>query len=276
MKELYLCIYRQFDISLSETNFFSFSQQNTPLQNKLQKAFLFYKQQSGDNRIMFMQFCRNLQTIGKEYSAEQNNCGFVPLTKKYVFVCLMDMKLMTVRNGPSFSFICLEARFDKEAITLFQTYLQRDHGIETEKNRCKFYKEVCMTKNGVMAPSRSNKTSQNNFSLYFYSLSSSDYRKLVVKERQVKFVHLFDPMLLVDPTFYPVTIFVELIRKYAKSAKKVMGRKKSNSEPVRLGKILLESVDELERKERMEKRLEEFERGLDGILNKYGLKFKDC
>lgn len=269
MKELYLCIFRQFNITLNEINFFDYNQKDETVRDKLQKAFAYYKKQSKNENIMFMQFCKNLQKVGKEYLTKRGSIAYAPMQlpqkKTFIFICLYDIQLMTVKLGTQQNFVYADGYSVYDAVQEFSRKMRNDFGVVINKDKCHFYTECCLFNNLA--------NGYRTFPICFYSLKQEDYECLERKSRSVQFTHAFDPILTIDPAYVNVFIFMDIVKKYVRSVKKLMTRKKSGSLPVRLTEKTIKAVVEEEKKSYLDDRLKQFEDKLDGILAKYDLSF---
>lgn len=267
MKELYVCIFEKFNLSLQEVNFFDYNKQDEVLTNKMQKAFLYYKTQSRDNKMMFMQFCRNLQKLGEEYSTDLNKKKFAvesrPRQRSYVFINIYNLNIMLVQNMQEklFSFICIQSNTDTVALNEYVSIMSSNYNVDIVKERCTFF-TTCQIMTGPRE--------LNECGIVFYPLTLGEFKMLETSREDTSFKNVNDPMLVLSTNFICVSPFVSSINNYIKEATNIMTRKKSESAPVKPIDLPIEDFSEDE-KDLLNQRFRDFDRSLDNVLKKYNL-----
>lgn len=267
MKDLYICIFRKFHLSLQEINQFDYSKQGEALTNKMQKAFSYYKTQSRDGKIMFMQFCRNLQRVGDEHNTMIIKQKLVaesrPATKSYVFVNLYNLNLMLIHNNQKnlFSFICIQSNNDSVALNEYSALINSTYNIDIEKGRCNFSGSCQM----LTAPEVI-----SEYAVVFYPLTLGEFKILETSRNDTIFKNVNDPVLALSNHYICVSPFMSAINGYINKAKNIMTRRKAESAPVKPVNMPSKPLSDDE-KDELAERLKQFEKSLDGILEKYNL-----
>lgn len=266
MKELYICIFEKFNLSLQETNIFDYNNQEESTVAKLQKAFSYFKSQSRDEKIMFMQFMRNLQRAGEQYSAALNTQKVLaqrPASKPFVFISLHNLNVMMIADPTQqlYSFICVQASSESAALADYASAMARSYSVDIARDRCTFFGDCrIMTAPGAMT----------DCAVVFYTLTQGELAVIEAENKQTVFKNVNDPALLFHSSFVCVSPFVSSIQAFIQRSKNLVTRTKSDSAPVRLAEKSAELVSEIEKAE-LNERLRDFERSLDDVLRKYNL-----
>ena len=266
MKELYICIFEKFNLSLQETNIFDYNNQEESTVAKLQKAFSYYKSQSRDEKIMFMQFMRNLQKIGEQYSAALNTQKVFSqrsASKSYVFINLHNLSVMMIADASQqlYSFVCVQSSNDASALNDYASIMARSYNVDIDKERCTFFGDCrIMSAPGVLT----------DCAVVFYTLSQGELTVIEAENKQTVFKNVNDPALLFHSSFVCVSPFVSSIQAFIQRSKNLITRTKSDSAPVKLSEKSAELVSEMEKAE-LNERLRDFEKSLDDVLRKYNL-----
>lgn len=267
MKDLYKCIFKKFNLSLQEINLFDYNRQDEVITNKLQQAFLYYKTHSRDAKIMFMQFCRNLQKVAEEFSMELNRRGDVKetkiYTKSYVFINIHNLSIMLLQNKQEkiYSFICIQSISDVLALNEYASIMRKTYNIDIEKERCTFFGSSHIV---------SGHSEATECITVFYQLKAGEFRLLENVSDDTIFKNINDPILVLSSNFIYISPFMKSINQYIKDVNNIITRKKSESAPVKPVNLPVEVLSDEEKSE-LTGRLKEFEKGLDDILKKYNL-----
>lgn len=267
MKELYICIFEKFNLSLQEVHLFDYNKQDEVITSKLQKAFSYYRAQSRDDRIMFMQFCRNLQRIGEEHGYALNKQKLAlersSAPRPFVFINVYNLNVMVVQNKREqlYSFICVQNASERGALDEYAGILRQSYGVDMDKGRCAFFGNI---------KSRAQSKTTGDCGVFFYPLTLGEFKILETSREDTLFKNINDPMLVLGDQYAWVSPFVPSINLYIQEVKALMTRKKSESAPAMISEEPGAPVDDAEKK-LMVDRLKEFDKSLDDILRKYNL-----
>ena len=229
MKELYICVFQKFNFSLQDVNFFDYNRQDESITNKLQSAYSYYKVQSKDDKIMFMQFCRNLQKFGEEYSSQINTQPFFTeqreTPKPFVFINIHNLSIMLVQNPVEqlYSFICINSTNAQRAVSEYADIMNAGYGIGIDKDRCTFFGNCNMM---------IDENQPTECGVYFYPLTLGEFKILENSRSDTVFKNVNDPMLVLSNYFICVSPFVVTINTYIKEMSTLITRKKSESAPL--------------------------------------------
>lgn len=265
MKELYICVFQKFNFSLQDVNFFDYNRQDESVTNKLQSAYSYYKTQCKDEKIMFMQFCRNLQKFGGEYSSQMNTQQMFAeqreAPKPFVFINIHNLSIMLVQNPAEqlFSFICINSTSGQRAVNEYADVMSAGYGIGIDKDRCAFFGNCNM----MIGEGQSTECG-----VYFYPLTLGEFKIFEGSRSDTVFKNVNDPMLVLSNHFIYVSPFVATINTYIKEMSTLITRKKSESAPMLTsGEVVISGLE----RDALTDRLKNFELELDGILQKYNL-----
>ena len=216
-----------------------------------------------------MQFCKNLQKIGKEYSRRESQKDLLPrlvqAEKSFIFIGLYNMSVLLLQSSTQPTFIYVKGETDEEALTNFSDQMKTNFGVGISVESCFFFNE-CIFFN--------NPQSFSKYKIFFFHLNGDDFDLIRQKERKVLFKHIYDPHLSFEPEFAGVKGFLALIRQYVNNMSGIVTRKKSESAPIKVVEEKMVKSEEKEKKDIITNRLKEFEKQLDSILSKHNLKFE--
>lgn len=266
MKELYICIFEKFNISLQDAQLFDYNRLDDATTEKLQRAFSYYKAQSRDGQIMFMQFLRKLQSFGEQHSARVNagrSVVGVHALRNYVFIAVCEERVMLIEDAQQqlYSFICLPSASGYDATCQFATLMANNYSINVDKGKCASTSECSVVSGpGVFT----------NCTLVFYRMSTGERDIIVANTNNVVFKNAEDPALLFGSSYVCVSPFVSAINLFVRNAKNIVTRHKSISEPVKPSAQVTEVITD-EEKSGLHQRLKEFEKSLDEVLRRHNL-----
>lgn len=264
MKDLYICIFQKFNLSLQDVNIFDYNKQDEASTNKLQAAYSYYKSHSRDEKLMFMQFCRNLYKHAEAHSALLNKQLIDEqreVARPFVFICIYNLSIMIVEHKAEqlFSFICINSSNGQKAVNEYCDIMASGYSINIDKERCAFFGDCRM----VMGENHS-----TDCGVYFYPLTLGEFKILESSRDDTVFKNVNEPILMLNNQYICVSPFISTINTYIKDRTASIVRKKSESAPAKTNSN--EIVPE-EEKDAMTIRFREFEQELDNILKKYKL-----